>query len=214
MRTLIICLENFVTKQAAFIVLGVLLMTMTSCYPRYVCGAMDTHFVSNETGKAMVYEVAVPYPGHEITTYDTLCCKVYIDTNQIAVSETNTMTHYWQIASCSIGEQEDSIELFTVTMVPYDDVFREDCSGVRAKYYLSSRSPGVYNLTDTMSIIGGTTGLFNGTLGKYVSVTTAPGGGNVKTNYCHLHITDELLGEMEKDYSMLEKFPEFYGTQP
>lgn len=65
-----------------------------------------------------------------------------------------------------------------------------------------------------MSIIGGTTGLFNGTLGKYVSVTTAPGGGNVKTNYCHLHITDELLGEMEKDYSMLEKFPEFYGAQP
>ena len=185
---------------------------MTSCDPVSVCGANDVHIVSNETDKTMAYEVVVSYPSHEIIIHDTAHCISYIDTTYRYVNETYTRTDYWNYVLCSIDKRVDSIESFTVVMTPYMDNY-ENCNGTRARYY-NLTGPAVYNLTDTMSIKGGHTGLFDGILGKYVSVTTAPGGGNVKTNYCHLHITDELLGEMEKDYSMLEKFPEFYGAQP
>lgn len=209
MHTSIICSENFVTKQAAFIVLGCLLMT--SCDPASVCGANDVHMVSNKTDKTMVYEVVVAYPSHEIIIHDTAHCISYIDTTYSYVNETYTRTDYWNYVLCNMDKRVDSIASFTVVMTPYMDHY-ENCSRVRARYY-NLTGPAVYNLTDTMSIRGGHTGLFGSVLGKYVSVTTAPGDGNMNTNYCHLHITDEMLGEMQKDYNMLEKFPEYYGKK-
>lgn len=205
MYSLKIYLANSANKAVLLLVGILLLISCLGCDPReYECGATDIHFVSNETEKQMVYEIVVARRDHEIIINDTAyCTSLGSDTN-----------NGWLYARCNINGRLDSVEMFTVIRKPHHDVFPEDCSGVRGKYdALLSSGPAVYNLTDTMSIQGGRTGLFGSVLGKYVSVTTAPGGGNMKTNYCHLHITDEMLGEMQKDYNMLEKFPEYYGKK-
>ncbi len=207
-HTSIFYLENSANKAVLLLVGIFLLISCLGCDPReYKCGATDIHFVSNETEKHMVYEIVVERRNHEIIINDTAyCTSPSLDTN-----------NGWLYARCDINGRLDSVEMFTVIRKPQYDVFPKDCSGVRGQYDgVPSRfflGPVVYNLTDTMSIQGRRTGLFGSVLGKYVSVTTAPGGGNMNTNYCHLHITDEMLGEMQKDYNMLEKFPEYYGKK-
>ena len=178
-----------------------------SCIPIYQCGVIEETLVVNNkvVDKTILYELVIP---EEIGTGDTIGVEICNPTVCSAYSKTtygvNGIPSRYRIVDCNIERVMNGEKVCVITRQPPRDNTTH-CEQLHVLY----RGCNVYNLTDTTCLLSES--WYSYPLKKYCISTTNY---DEKTSHQYvLNITDEMLGEMQKDYSMLEKFPEYYGKK-
>lgn len=203
MNILTVYLTRYIIKVRWMLILLVVTI-VSSCQPAWICGTIEKISVSNSTDAFVILQLR-PYSGPEYEIYDSVHCSTYIE-----VIPRNGYTNRFRVFNCYIDSTLNDDVLCSLIFPKIDHGAR--CENVSDVFRYNT----LYNITDTMCLrLGGTAVKWNETILKDYSVTdTSYNEEKQRYEYHrHVHITDELLSKMQKDYSMLEKFPEFYSKE-